>query len=178
MRTRAGLSSGLLACALACSGGTDSTTVAGSESDSEAHETEHASEHTSEHTTEHGTTSTDTEGGTEHTHETDHTTTAGGSDGTSDGDTRGATTGGIDSSPAGYCYCMLEFCHDEYHATWGEDHVESEQMCIAEASALPSVGMDVDAGNSLECRLHYCLDAMAVGDPSVCASAIGMDACQ
>ena len=65
--------------------------------------------------------------------------------------TSSTSTGGGDPV-ADYCACMLENCHDQYHATWGEDHVASEAMCIAAAEALPSVGMPATDGNSLECR--------------------------
>ncbi len=150
---------------LACSGGPVSST---SDSEATGHDTHDHDTHDHEHTTAHD----------HDTHDHEHTTAHGG-DETSEGTSDDGTTGAIESSPEGYCFCMLEFCHDEYHATWGDDHVDSEMMCLAEAGALPSVGMDVDAGNSLECRLHHCLEAMASGDTSSsCPSALGMDACQ
>ncbi|MCA9617694.1 MAG: hypothetical protein KC731_01655 [Myxococcales bacterium] len=76
-----------------------------------------------------------------------------------------------------YCDCMLSSCHDAYHATFGPDSDEpaARAACLAEAEALPSVGMDVDMGNSVECRIHYC----SLGDQSAttCDAAVGLGSC-
>ena len=111
----------------------------------------------------HATATTDTTGHA-HTSETTHST---------DASTAG-TTG--EPSPIDlYCACMLENCHDEYHATWGEDHEASEAMCAAAAATVPSVGMPATMGNSLECRQHYC--ELGEPEPGACASALGGGAC-
>jgi hypothetical protein len=51
---------------------------------------------------------------------------------------------------------MLDICHDQYHAMWGEDHVQAEMMCLADAGAWPTVGMPAMSGNSIECRYDAC----------------------
>ena len=110
--------------------------------------------------------------GTTHAHATDSTGPA------HTGETTHAGTAGTTGEPSAidvYCACMLENCHDEYHATWGEDHEASEAMCAAAAAAAPSVGVPATTGNSLECRLHYCELGEAV--PGACASAMGGGAC-
>ena len=85
-------------------------------------------------------------------------------------------TGGAAPSPAAaYCECMVVYCHDEYHGTWGEDHEVSVAMCEAEAAALPSLGMPATVGASIECRAHHC--DLAQTDPAACASAIGGGSC-
>ena len=101
---------------------------------------------------------------------------SGGSTGESSGE---ASSGGyVAPTPAEYCECMLEACHDLYHSTWGEEHVESEQMCTASAEASPSAGGPAMSGDSIECRMHFCTVAMNVGDTSVCGDALGGGACQ
>ena len=72
---------------------------------------------------------------------------------------------------------MLEYCHDAYHGTWGEDHIESEEMCIASAEAAPVAGEPAMSGDSIECRMHFCQVAADMGDESVCDNALGMGAC-
>lgn len=85
------------------------------------------------------------------------------------------TTGG--ATPVDeYCACMLESCHDLYHATWGEEHRASEAMCAAYAESVPSVGMPAMSGDSLECRLHFC--SLGHDDPSACDSAMGAAPCE
>ncbi len=152
--------------ALACgsSGDPGSTTDShGSTAATEAAET-HAS-HAS-HTGDDGSTAATTVGG-----ETTIGVTTGA---THDHGSSGAPTEGGTPAEA-YCACMLEHCHDQYHGTWGEDHVASEAMCEAAAEALPSVGMPATSGNSLECRMHYC--ELGHDDPAACESAIGGGAC-
>jgi len=86
----------------------------------------------------------------------------------------GTETGG-GSSAEQYCFCMLENCHDQYHATWGEEHPQSEEMCLTAAEAVPSVGMPAMSGNSLECRLHFC--ELGHDDPTACDIALGAAPC-
>jgi hypothetical protein len=71
---------------------------------------------------------------------------------------------------------MLESCHDQYHATWGEDHEASEAMCKAYAESVPSVGEPAMSGDSLECRLHFC--TIGHDDPTACDSALGAAPCE
>ena len=58
---------------------------------------------------------------------------------------------------------MLDICHDQYHAMWGEDHVQSEMMCLADAGAQPTVGMPAMSGHSIECRYDACTKKDCVG---------------
>jgi len=88
-------------------------------------------------------------------------------------DTAAAT--GEPSPLAAYCECMLEKCHDLYHATWGEDHEASEAMCLAAAAMAPITGMPATMGNSLECRQHYC--DLGEAEPGACDSALGGGVC-
>lgn len=69
-----------------------------------------------------------------------------------------------------YCECMLFDCHDEYHARWGEDHVEAAVACQTEAAMLPQAGSPQTEGNSAECRLHHCA---SLEDGSTCEGALG-----
>lgn len=86
------------------------------------------------------------------------------------------TTGGEAFTPVDvYCGCMLENCHDQYHALWGEDHLESEAMCKAAAEAVPSVGAPASSGDSIECRIHHC--ELGHDDPAACDSALGAAPC-
>ena len=89
--------------------------------------------------------------------------------------TEAATSGGPQDPAEAYCQCMVVYCHDQYHGTWGEDHEMSEAMCEAAANALPSAGMPTTTGNSLECRSHHC--ELAKTDPTACPSAIGGASC-
>ena len=50
-------------------------------------------------------------------------------------DETAATTDALSPVDA-YCACMLEVCHDQYHATWGEEHESSEAMCVAAGTSL------------------------------------------
>ena len=94
---------------------------------------------------------------------------------TGDEQPTGTSTGG--GTPAvAYCECMVVYCHDDYHGTWGEDHDMSVAMCEAEAAALPVAGGPVTQGEFIECRVHYC--ELAKTDPGACASAIGGGSCQ
>lgn len=76
-----------------------------------------------------------------------------------------------------YCDCMLLTCHDAYHGHFGPDTDEpaARAACLAEAETLPVAGMDVDSGNFVECRIHYC--ASGNEDPDTCAATIGQGAC-
>ncbi len=77
-----------------------------------------------------------------------------------------------------YCDCMLNsVCHDLYHEIWTDDEIVARETCIAEAEALPESGDAPDAGNSLECRLHWCLEADAAEDEALCQAAAGLDVC-
>lgn len=160
----------LAALPLACTTSPGTSTDATSEPSTGAASTSSAGE--SAHAT-HADASTHAEPtGTTHAHATDSTGPA------HTGETTHAGTAGTTGEPSAidvYCACMLENCHDEYHATWGEDHEASEAMCAAAAAAAPSVGVPATTGNSLECRLHYCELGEAV--PGACASAMGGGAC-
>lgn len=90
------------------------------------------------------------------------------------------TTDGGSSAAADYCACMLANCHDTYHSRWGDDHVESEMACLAEAAPVPEAGMDVDAGDFIECRIHYCEAAQSTemaDDADNCPKAVGEAVC-
>ena len=140
---------------------TASTSTAGATTHADASTHAEPTGTTHAHATTTGTT------GHAHTGETTHATHA---------ETAGtAGTTGEPSAIDVYCACMLENCHDEYHATWGEDHEASEAMCAAAAAAVPSVGVPATMGNSLECRQHYCELGEPV--PGACASALGGGAC-
>lgn len=83
---------------------------------------------------------------------------------TTAGSTAAESTGAVEPAPlAEHCACMLENCHDQYHAMWGEDHVQSEMMCLADAGAQPTVGMPAMSGNSIECRYDACTKKDCVG---------------
>lgn len=134
-----------------------------SESDTHHHETDSETHH---HETDSET----------HHHETETETTDSSSSGSTGTDTESGTdthgTGTIDGiTPQDYCDCMLAYCHDEYHDTWGE-HPESEPLCLADAESWPVAGMSVEEGDFLECRIHQCLTAMATGDPLACGIAL------
>ncbi len=53
---------------------------------------------------------------------------------------------------------------------WGEDHVQSEMMCLADAGSWPTVGMPAMSGDSLECRYDACTK-------KDCEGATGSGAC-
>lgn len=75
----------------------------------------------------------------------------GGSAGDASGGSAGASTGGSGDASANvvaYCDCMLNSCHDEYHATWGEDHIVAEAQCHAEAGMVPENGSRRSLGTS------------------------------
>jgi hypothetical protein len=76
-----------------------------------------------------------------------------------------------------YCDCMLLTCHDAYHDHFGpeSDEEAARAACWAEAETLPVAGMDVDSGNFVECRIHYC--ASGSEDADTCAATIGEGAC-
>lgn len=127
-----------------------------------------------------------TTGGATHTHDSDHHESSTGHESSTTADTHaehgtaehgtseGGTTGG-GSLAEQYCLCMLESCHDQYHGTWGEDHDQSEVMCMAAAEAVPSVGVPATSGDSIECRLHFC--AMGHDVPDACEAALGAAPC-
>lgn len=97
--------------------------------------------------------------------------------------TGGATGGGGGAggqSPSlaeTYCSCMLDTCHDAYHEAFGPetDEPAARAACLTEAEALPVAGMDVDSGNFIECRLHYC--EIGVETQDNCDASIGEGAC-
>jgi len=103
---------------------------------------------------------------------TDSTATDSGTD--DHADHHGTETDGTDPAEV-YCACMLDNCHEPYHTKWGEDEVAAQAACVAEADALPINGSDVEAGNFIECRQHWC--EMAASDPNVCTNAIGDAVC-
>lgn len=124
-----------------------------------------------------GTTAPGTESGST-TSDHDHGADEHGSvdeHGTSAGDDHSIDTDPGDPIVA-YCGCMLEYCHDQYHAKWGEDHMASEEACLMEAQGLPSNGGPTESGNFFECREHFC-ELAAGGDESVCDNAIGAAVC-
>ena len=83
---------------------------------------------------------TSTDATTHDSHDSHDSHTTADSDTTTGGSTTddSTTDGYTPPSPADYCACMLDACHDLYHATWGEDHIESEQKCLAAAEATPA----------------------------------------
>lgn len=101
--------------------------------------------------------------------------------GASTGHDHGADTGstGHDTSaddPAvAYCSCVFVNCHEPYHAKWGEDEMASEAACLMEADALPMNGSDIEMGNFIECRMHFC--ELAADDETLCANALGDAVC-
>ncbi|MGE0324138.1 MAG: hypothetical protein AB7K71_40130 [Polyangiaceae bacterium] len=102
----------------------------------------------------------------------------GGSAGDASGGSAGASTGGSGDASANvvaYCDCMLNSCHDEYHATWGEDHIVAEAQCHAEAGMVPENGSATESGDFIECRLAAC--QRAGQDANACAAALGGDVC-
>lgn len=127
----------------------------------------HDSDHHESSTGGHHDSSTGHETGTTADTHADHGTAE---HGTSEG---GTTDGG--SLAEQYCLCMLDSCHDQYHGTWGEDHEQSEVMCMAAAEAVPSVGMPATSGDSIECRLYFC--AMGHDVAGACEAALGADPC-
>jgi hypothetical protein len=80
-----------------------------------------------------------------------------------------------DDPAAAYCSCVFANCHEPYHDKWGENEITSEQACLAEAEALPVNGSDVEMGNFIECRMHFC--ELAADDDSVCPNALGDAVC-
>ncbi len=168
----------LLACACATDAG-PSTDAASTGATTDVTVTSSASTHDSDHheaSTDHATgTTADTHadhGTADHGSETHGSETHGSE--THGSETHGETTAG-DTPAAQYCACMLENCHDQYHATWGEEHPDSETMCLAAAEAVPSVGMPAMSGNSIECRLHFC--ELGHDDPAACDTALGTAPC-
>ncbi len=97
----------------------------------------------------------------------------GGTGGAAGAGTGGAAGGGGQTLAEQYCGCMLLSCHDQYHQKFGpeSDEVAAREACLAEAGALPVNGSDVDSGNFIECRLHFCTAGKT--DPSVCDNTIG-----
>jgi len=167
----------LLACALLLVGCPGDDTGDEGASTHEPGTTEHGTaEHgTAEHgTAEHGTTEhgTDEHGTTEHGTD-EHGTAEHGTDehGT---DEHGTDTSAEDPA-AVYCDCVFTNCHEPYHAKWGEDEMMSEAACLMEASALPVNGSDIDMGNFIECRQHFC--DLAASDETLCANALGDAVC-
>lgn len=73
------------------------------------------------------------------------------------------------------CSCLLANCHDPYHDKWGENEMTAEQSCLTEVEALPVNGSDIEMGNFIECRAHFC--ELAADDESVCPNALGEAVC-
>ena len=73
---------------------------------------------------------------------------------------------------------MLTSCHFHYHEAYGpeDDEKAARENCLAEASALPSTGVDSSEGNTIECRLHHCLRGKT--DLTSCPSSIGDGQCR
>ena len=80
-----------------------------------------------------------------------------------------------DDPAVAYCSCMLANCHEPYHMKWGEDEMMAQAACVMEADALPMNGSDIDMGNFIECRMHFC--ELAATDPTVCTNALGDAVC-
>jgi hypothetical protein len=80
-----------------------------------------------------------------------------------------------DDPVAAYCSCVFNNCHEPYHEKWGENEITSEEACHAEAEALPVNGSDIEMGNFIECRMHFC--ELAADDESVCPNALGDAVC-
>jgi len=90
----------------------------------------------------------------------------------------GTSTGGEATLVEDYCTCMLFQCHLHYHDVWGSDEVAARLACLDEASGVPEAGAPQDAGNSLECRLHFCEMSTSEDDPEVCPAALGASPCE
>jgi hypothetical protein len=92
----------------------------------------------------------------------------------------GSESGGDTGSAAlaeEWCGCMITACHDAYHRAFGDVHPESEENCLAAGGAVPVNGSPTQSGDFIECRIHFCEEASASGDESVCESAIGGGLC-
>jgi len=101
-------------------------------------------------------------------------------DGNGDGHDHDHNSGPADDPLLDYCNCMLQRCHDAYHATWGEDHLDSETACVEAAGAVPLAGEEVTSGNYLECRQSFCSAAEVSDDgddPDNCPQAMGEHTC-
>ncbi len=96
--------------------------------------------------------------------------TGGGGEGGGGGGNTGE--GGTDEAKS-YCNCMLLACHDAYHATFGDESDEelARENCLREASLIPVAGMNVEEGNFVECRIHFC--SLGGNDESVCPNTVG-----
>ncbi len=80
--------------------------------------------------------------------------------------------GGVSDEATAYCNCVFLSCHDDYHAKWGEDELESRAACLTEADALAPGAEGSEMGDNLSCRQHFC-DAA----PTDCAAALGGAPC-
>ena len=126
----------------------------GNNGDEGASTSENGHEHGHEHGAEHGA---DEHGGEEH------------------GDHDHSIDTSADDPAVAYCSCVFSTCHEAYHMKWGEDEMASEAACLMEADALPMNGSDIDMGNFIECRMHFC--ALAANDETLCANALGDAVC-
>ena len=167
-----------LACGFLLSGCPSNTDDDGASTTEHDHGAEHGAEHGASQGTTQGTTAQGTTQGTS----AEGTTAQGTADGTTaQGTTEQATTDdhSVDTSaddPAvAYCMCVFSNCHELYHAKWGEDEMAAEAACLMEADALPMNGSDIDMGNFIECRMHFC--ELAAGDESLCVNALGDAVC-
>jgi hypothetical protein len=133
----------------------DDTGDEGASADEHGHETE------GHGTTEHGTT----EHGTAEHGTAEHGTAEHGT---------GVETSANDPAIA-YCACAFANCHDLYHDKWSDDERGAEAACLAEAQALPVNGSDIDLGNFIECRMHFC--ELAADDETLCANVLGDAVC-
>jgi hypothetical protein len=146
----------VLACGFVLAGcPADDTSDDGAASTGHAHATESSGVHDSTASTGHAH-ATESSGADEH--------------GTHDGIETSA-----DDPAVAYCSCVFTNCHEPYHAKWGEDEMASEAACLMEAEALPVNGSDIEMGNFIECRMHFC--ELAAGDESLCANALGDAVC-
>lgn len=103
--------------------------------------------------------------------------------GSSDGGESGSDeTGAEEDLPTDLCNCLLVRCHVSFHDRWGTEDGAAIMACKEEVGGLPEAGMDVDSGNFIECRVHYCemsenTDPEA-DDPDLCPQAMGQMVCQ
>jgi hypothetical protein len=70
--------------------------------------------------------------------------------------------GGISQS---YCDCVFLQCHDEYHATWGENEITARAACVAFASGF--------SAEEEECRMSKCEMVNTLD----CDAALSVDSC-
>jgi hypothetical protein len=109
-----------------------------------------------------------------------------GESGSDDTDSDGTDTDGTDTGDGDMagdlCACLLFRCHVSFHDRWGVEDGVATAACKEEMEALPKAGMDVDSGDFIECRVHYCEmsenDDPEADDPDFCPQAMGETVCQ